>query len=242
MDNQNNLPENQPVVAPEQPAPVPLDETPPAPQAKTRNWLVISLIAAVVLLAVLVPVAYIMGKQSAVTDLSSTISTGTNQATDEEPEEEVTEETMEDISDTYKGWVTFENKTYGYSFKYPNGWRIKQTASSETGDWVSVNPKSEENPGSGDVLAIYTYFDGVGCPTTKTREFSIGGYTVEGTACEGSEVYKVAMKHSKTVSRSGHGVILARTAPDAVGIQVDMGRGEDKAIRLMLDSVTGLTP
>ena len=243
MDNQNVPSDNEPAVHPEQSVPPPVVDTPQNPPKKPHNSLILGLAAALILLlAALIPVAYIMGRQSAVTDLSSAVSTDTSQTTDDESEQEAIEETMEDISDTNKGWITFENKTYGYSFKYPSGWKIKNTSSSATGNRVSANPPNEADSDRGDVLAFSTYADGVGCPATKTKEFSVGGHVVEGTACEESEVYRVAMKHSAVASRGGQGVVLARAAPNAISIQIDMGRGEDEAIRLILDSVKGLTP
>lgn len=239
MDTQDNQFSSNP----EQPQAAPVAESSSNPQSKSRSWLVMALLAALALLfAALIPIAYIMGKQSVVTDVSTNSSTSTSQDSGEKSEEEIIEETMDDISGTYNGWVTFTNKTYDYSFKYPSGWKVKNTSSSETGNRVSVNPPGEADSGNGDVLALSTYADGVGCPSTKTKEFNVGEYTVEGVACEDSEVYKIAMKYSRVASNGSQGVVLARAAPNALSIQIDMSRGEDEALRLILESVTGLSP
>lgn len=226
------------------------ETTPPAPvqpgsqqpikstPSKTR---VILVAAGFLLVIALIPLAYTLGRMQSIDDMAQNISTDTSSTSDTKLAEEIEEAPVE-ITDKYDGWNTYGNEVYGYSFKYPSNWVVERDVMQERSDWVSINPADDPSSDRGDVLAIYTYFDGTGCPQTKTKEFSVGGYTAIGTACVEDNIYRVGMRHSKVVSTSNSGVVLARTAPDLVGIQIDMGRGQDEVLQQILDSITGLTP
>lgn len=242
MNDSNNQTEGRVSEVPEQ---VTAPPEKPQKRIETKEILIAVL---VLLLLVLIPVAYALGRSQPAVDTSSNISSGmssTSSASDAGPDEEVDKAEIDEIDeiDAYANWHTYENATYGYSFKYPSDWQVEREVFNGSADWVSINPSEQAATSDvGDVLAIFTYADGAGCPKTTTKEFSVGGYNLEGIACAGTEVYKVTMKHSKVAASGNSGVILARTAPDMVGIQIDMSRGENETIQRILDSVTGLTP
>lgn len=248
MDSQNNLNQNpdqsqpQTPPMPQQPISAPVPPSAPAVPAakKSRKWLILGgITVGIVIVAALFWYAFQMGKMSAVTDLSSNIQAGDTPTTETEEIPEVEDKTEE--IDTYLGWQTYESAAYGYSFKYPSDWSFDRQVYQEPTDWVTVNPPSGKGKYGSSAVSIYTYFDGTGCPNTKTKEFSIGGYTVEGTACAETEQYRFGMQHSKTVGAT-NGVVLVRTADNGVGILIDLDLDDGKTIQMILDSITGLTP
>lgn len=245
--NNSNDPTNDPVNStPTQPSfpPAPTSMAAATPAKRSFDWRKISIAAAAVVVVIaLVAGAYMLGQKNGETKTANTAATSdTSSASDTKLAEEVEEKTTDKPVDAYASWMTYTHPTFGYSFKHPADWSVNREVMQDPADWVTINPAGKTDTNSPAALSIYTYFDGTGCPETTTKEFMIGTYTVEGTACTGTEVYKISMKHSAVASAGNHGVILARAAPDLVGIQVDMSRGENDTLKLILESVTGLTP
>lgn len=247
MNNSNDYSSSQVDTQIEQPVPAsdPISQVPPTASKQSRSWTKVALVVVTTLAVLLLVVAaYFLGrtngekvapKNSAIPETSST--------SDTKPAEDLPEMTS-GIADGYEGWNTYTNTAHGYSFKYPSDWQVsREVIMQEPHDWVHINPAGgKKNPSGADLLAIFTYFDGTGCPQTTTKQFTVGSYTVEGVACAEESLYKVGMKSSRTVSKGSQGVVLARAASDAVGIQINMTDGTNETLERILKSVTGLTP
>jgi len=197
------------------------------------------------LIVALIPAAYIMGQMNGEVESSKNSSEAdSNLGAIPKPAEEVDEVPAGDLEDL-KDWKTFKNPEYAYSFKYPSDWEVERTVLQEPTDWVYINPINRADSDKETRISIHTYFDGPGCPETSKKQFSVGGYQVEGIACDNTSLYKIMMKHSRTVgidTQSKHKVVLAVAASGSIGIQIDTSLGDDKVIQQILDSITGLTP
>lgn len=238
MDNQNNLNQDQnvnqtpsqpqPMSPPVMPAPpVSTQSIPPTPPKKQRNWLVIGAIAVLILLlATLVPLAYFMGKDSD-RDAANSAVVVPESDTDVTPTDEIEENEIE-VVDEYSGWTTYEHPTLPYSFKYPADWQLNREMMHGGTDWITLALPGQGTPVGGDyVVSFFTYLDGTGCPVLVERQFTIGAETVTASTCEGDTRYHVMMQDA-----SGKWV----------GVRINMAKGNDEAVAMLLKSVTGLKP